>query len=92
MTKHFVVLASIGYDVTVADNQVIFEQSPAVWSTHTVFAFERPTEINNSPGIWYLVHLDSSSQMVPASHIVAAHAWCCEQFGKSFEPYRGALK
>jgi len=87
----FVVLAGIGYNVTVVDCQVIFEEATPIWSCHTHFAFERPREINDSPGIWYFVHLDSSSQRVPASHLVAAHEWCCANLGKSFEPYRGGL-
>lgn len=88
---HFAVLSCIGYNVTVADRQVIFTEAISISGCHTQFAFERPVEINNSPGIWYLTHLDSSSQRVCASHIVEAHRWCCENFGGSFEPYKGEL-
>lgn len=82
----FAVLSGIGYNVTVADRQVIFENSE-VWGCHTQFAFERPPDLNNTPGIWYFVSLDSSSNRVPASHLVKAHEWCCETFGASFTPY-----
>lgn len=85
------ILSGVGYNVTVIDNQVIFEESHPFWGRSRIFAFERPHEINKSPGIWYLVHLDVSTDKMPVSHIVAAHAWCCEMFGKSFEAYRGAL-
>lgn len=91
VNRQLVVLSGIGYNVTVADSQVIFEEAITVWAHKTTFAFERPHEINHSPGIWYLVHLDTTSDRIPVSHLVVAHAWCCETLGKSFEPYKGAL-
>lgn len=90
-THQAAILGGIGYKVTVIDNQVIFEEEICIHGHHAVFAFERPHEINKSPGIWWLVHLDTSSDRIPVSHIVAAQAWCNEMFGKSFEPYKGAL-
>lgn len=89
--QQFITLGCIGYIVTVEDRQVIFEERASVFGCHAQFAFERPLEINDTPGIWYLVHLDTSSDRIPASHIVQAHEWCKEQFGASFEPYKGAL-
>jgi hypothetical protein len=91
MTQQTTILSGIGYNVTIADSQVIFDEAICIHGHHTQFAFERPHDINESPGIWWLVHLDTSSQRIPSSHIVAAHNWCCEMFGKSFEPYKGAL-
>lgn len=85
------ILSGIGYNVTVIDRQVIFEEAIPIWGAYTRFAFERPIGINDSPGIWYLVHLESSSQSIPASHIAKALEWCSEMFGKSFEAYKGAL-
>ena len=91
MSAHFAVLAAIGYNVTIADRQVIFEGSSPIHSTHARFAFERPRGINDSPGIWYLTHLDTSSERIPMSHLIAAHEWCVKNLGASFEPYRGEL-
>jgi len=91
MTRLTALLVATEYNVTIIDDQVIFNEAICVYGSHTQFAFERPHEINDSPGIWWLVHLDTSSQRIPSSHIVAAHNWCCEVFGKSFEPYKGAL-
>lgn len=85
------VLACIMYRVSVVDRQVIFEQEIPVHGCYTRFAFERPRDINETPGIWYMVHHDASSGAVPASHLVQAIAWCEEHFGKSFEPYKGGL-
>lgn len=79
-----VVLGGIGYRATEQDGQVIFECHGGVWGTHCRFAMEKPREINDTPGIWYLVELDASSGRVPVSHIIKAHEWCCDKFGKSF--------
>lgn len=87
-----VILSGIGYNVTVLDNQVIFEESHPMWGCFRTFALERPTEINNSPGIWYLTHMESTWGKTPASHISEALRYCQETFGKSFEPYKGDLK
>lgn len=89
--QQFVVLSGIGYNVTVADRQVIFEEAFCIHGFHTRFAFERPQDINNTPGIWYLVHLDTTSERIPAQHLTQAHKWCEENLGRSFEPYKGAL-
>ena len=86
-----VVLSCIEYQVTVADGQVIFDESRNLPGSFTRFALERPKDINDSPGIWYLVHLETSSGKIPASHIVEAVEWCSETFGRCFEPYKGAL-
>lgn len=80
-----VLLSCIRHNVTIQDGQIIFEAASGCWSTHTRFAFEKPREINNTPGIWYFVELDSSSGTVPASHIVQAYEWCVKHFGPSFE-------
>lgn len=85
-SKGRVVLAATGYFVRYQDGQVIFEEEGPVYSTHTQFAFEKTIEINNTPGIWYFVHLDSSSGRVPASHLVAAMDYCNDFYGKNFEP------
>lgn len=87
----FAILGCIGYRVTVADRQVIFEEEIPIHGCHTRFAFERPRDINETPGIWYLVHLDTSSERIPASHLAQALDWCGDQFGKNFEPYKGGL-
>ena len=88
-----VVLAAIGYDVTVIDNQVIFQESCPLFGHFRMFTMERPMEINNSPGIWYMTSLDSTyGQKIPLSHLKEAIAWCENRFGKSFEPLRGELK
>lgn len=89
--QQFITLGCIGYIVTVEDGQVIFEERGGVFGCHAQFAFERPKEINDTPGIWYFVHLDTSSGRIPASHISHALQWCKEQFGDSFQPYKGAL-
>jgi len=92
MTKETVILCGTGYSVTVQDNQVIFEEAICVWGSSSCFCLERPIDINNSPGIWWLTHLEESSGRIPASNIVQAVKWCEDNFGKSFEPYKGALK
>jgi hypothetical protein len=92
ISKQLVVLSGIGYDVTVQDGQVIFENQFTLGGPVTCFALERLKEINDSPGIWYLTHLEKSYGRIPASHLVCAVKWCEENFGKSFEPYKGELK
>jgi hypothetical protein len=89
---HFAILGAIGYRVTVADSQVIFDQEGGIYGTHTQFAFERPKDINDSPGIWYFVWIDSSSNRVPARHLTDAVAFLERNFGHSFQPYKGALQ
>lgn len=81
----FVVLGACGYNVTAQDGQIIFEEASPIWSTMTRFAFEKTLEINDTPGVWYFVDLDSSSHKVLASHLVAAHAYCIKHYGKCFE-------
>lgn len=92
MSGNYTVLSGIGYTVSVVDRQVIFESAHNIWGHHTKFAFERPIDLNNTGGIWYFVHMDSSTDRVVASHIVEALAYCEREFGASFEPYRGALE
>ena len=87
----FVILSGIGYNVTVADRQVIFEEAMPVYGSHTLFAFERPNDIENSPGIWWLTSLDTNRGRIPACHLAKALEWCEQEFGKSFEPYKGEL-
>lgn len=86
------VFSSIGYKWSVQDGQVIFEEAIPMAGDFTVFAFERISDFNGSPGIWYLVYLESSSQRVPASHISQALEWCKQRFGANFEPLKGELK
>lgn len=89
--RYFVVLSGCGYDVTVVDRQVIFTEAIPIFGCSCQFAMERPVDINETPGIWYFCGLWSSSDRVPASHIVQAAAWCDREFGASFQPYSGAL-
>lgn len=91
MEPKYVVLSGIGYNVSVVDRQVIFEEANCIYGFMTRFAFERPVDINDTGGIWYLVHLESTTERVPASHIIAALDYCKKEFGASFEPYKGAL-
>jgi hypothetical protein len=85
MTQH-VTLGAIGYNVTEADSQFIFEEAGPIFGCHTCFAFEKPNDLNDTPGIWWLTHLDASSERVPASHLKAAIQWLETHYGKSFEP------
>ncbi len=90
--KTEIVLSGIGYFVEVQDLQVIFTESrPVANVTVTQFAFERPRDINDSNGIWYLCWLETSKRGVVASHIEQALSYCRENFGASFENYKGAL-
>jgi len=91
MSQRHVILSGIGYRVEVADNQVLFTEEICISGCHCRFALERPPEINNSPGIWWLVHLDSTSGRIPASHIAKALEYCEREFGASFKPYSGGL-
>lgn len=84
-----VILGGILYNVTFADGQVIFDQAITISGHYTQFAFEKPNDINNTAGIWWLVHLEKSSDRIPASHIAEAYQWCCNNYGKSFEPMKG---
>ncbi len=85
-------LSCCEYRVSVVDRQVIFTECVSVWSYQTSFTLERPVEINNTGGIWYLVEASLGASPIPISHIVEAVKWCEEHFGKSFEPYKGELK
>lgn len=87
--KKFAVLGAIGYDVTIQDGQVVFDEAGGFYGTHTQFAFERPVDIGNSPGIWYFVWMDSSSERVPACHIHMAIDWLEENVAASFKPWIG---
>lgn len=87
--KKLAVLGAIGYDVTIQDGQVVFDESGGIYGTHTQFAFERPAGFNDSPGIWYLVWIDSSSERVSACHIRMAIDWLEENVGASFKPWTG---
>lgn len=80
-----VVLGAIGYKVTHQDGQIIFEEAAPFHWAHKVFAFEKIKGINNTAGIWYLVHMDSSSERIPAHHIYGAIEYCEDVYGKSFE-------
>lgn len=91
MTPRQAILCGILYRVEVADNQVIFTEEICIHGRHCVFALERPPDLNQSPGIWWLTHLDSTSSRIPASHISKALEYCEREFGASFEPYRGGL-
>ena len=82
---NLVVIGSIGYRVSHQDGQIIFQEATPIHGCHTLFAFEKVKEINNTTGIWYLVHLDSSSERVPAKHIYGAIEYCNDTYGKSFE-------
>jgi len=91
MSAQYVVLSGIGYNVSVIDRQVIFDSANDIYGFKTRFAFERPVDINESGGIWYLCSLESTTGRVPASHLVAALDYCKKEFGASFEAYKGAL-
>lgn len=91
MSQRQTILSGIGYRVDVIDNQVIFTEELCIHGRHCRFAFERPPDINNSPGIWWLVHLDSSSDRIPVSHISKALEYCERQFGASFQPYQDGM-
>ena len=80
-----VILCGIGYRWTFIDGQVIFDETHCMWGHSTSFAFEKPRDINNTPGIWWLAHLESTSERIPAGHIAAAYEFCCETWGKNFE-------
>lgn len=88
---HIVTLGGIGYQWSVQDRQVIFEERIPLFGCFTTFAFERNNDLNGTGGIWYLVHLESSSERVPANHISKALEWCKERFGDCFEPLKGEL-
>lgn len=80
-----VVIGAIGYKVTHQDGQIIFEVATPIYGCHTIFAFEKTKGINNTAGIWYLVHMDSSSERVPAHHIYGAIEYCEDVYGRCFE-------
>ena len=90
--KTEITLGCWGYFVEVQDLQVIFTESrPVAEVPITQFAFERPRDINDSNGIWYLCWLETSKRGVVASHIEAALNYCRENFGANFENYKGEL-
>ena len=90
--KTEITLSCCGYFVEVQDNQVIFTESrPVSGLTVTQFAFERPRDINDSNGIWYLCWLETRGRGVVASHIEEALQYCRENFGNCFEDYKGEL-
>lgn len=94
MQTQEIVLAGSGFNVTVADQQVIFESTRNVWSTYTKFALERPPVTSNdhrTGGTWHLVHLDATSLCVGLSVLMAAYRWASDEFGGDFEPYKGGL-
>lgn len=87
-----ITLGCIGYFVKVQDRQVIFTESRPVANTPvTQFAFERPRDIYNSNGIWFLCRLESGNRGIVASHLEGALKYCRENYGDSFEDYKGAL-
>jgi hypothetical protein len=86
-----IVLDCIGYFVDVEDRQVIFTLSRPIAFTHNQFTFERPIDINNRGGIWYLSSIESSGRGIVASTIAKALKYCEETFGKDFEDYKGEL-
>ena len=86
--RYFTTLTCIGYNVTVADNQVIFTQN----ADSQGFTLERPRCINNSNGIWWLSDAQFDGRKIPVSHVVEAAKWCEAMFGKNFEPYKRELK
>lgn len=68
-----------------AEGQIIFREEIPLNGMCTEFAFEKPTDIGGTPGIWYFVHLDATNDRVSARHIVQAYEYCCERYGKNFE-------
>lgn len=80
-----VILSCIAYTVTNQDGQVIFEEYGGVYGHSSSFAFEKPRDINNTPGTWWVVHMEDTCGRIPASHIVAAYEYCCDVYGKNFE-------
>lgn len=83
--EHSVVLGGIGYNVSVQDGQVIFEQTGGIWGVVTRFAFEKKRDINNTPGIWYMVEFSNTYGRISADDIKLGFEWCCENFGGNFE-------
>lgn len=87
-----ITLSCWGYFVDVQDLQVIFTESrPVSGCKVTQFSFDRPRDINNSNGIWYLKSLEAPDKGIPASHIEEALNYCRKQFGASFADYTGEL-
>lgn len=64
-----VLLCAIQYEVTRVDGQVIFEEKPTFYGTHSQFTLEWK-------GVgWYLVDTDTSWERIYLPHLVAASAW-----------------
>lgn len=84
----YAILSGIRYKVKLIDNQVVFTNCDLFF---TELVFERPVNINNTPGIWYMTGWESDNQHIPLSHIVSAQKFLNENFGESFKPYKGGL-
>lgn len=90
--KALITLGACGYYIEVQDLQVIFtEASPVAFCPVTQFALQRPKDINNSNGIWYLCQIETSDRGIPVSHIEDAINYCRENFGANFSDYKGEL-
>lgn len=77
----FVVLCGIGYNTSVHEGLVVFEQSHCMYDHHTRMVFERVIEPG---GCWYLSY-SSTYDSLMVSHIVAAYELLCDIYGKNFE-------
>lgn len=79
----FAVLCGIGYNVTIHEGMVIFEESHCMFGCHTRLAFQRVEEKDGS-GMWRLT-TSSTWDSIAVAHIVAAYDILKEVFGDSFE-------
>lgn len=79
----FTTLCGIGYNITVHEGMVIFEESHCMFGCHRRMSFHRVEEKDGS-GMWH-IETDSTWKSTPVSHIVAAYDMLKEVYGGSFE-------
>jgi hypothetical protein len=90
--KTEITLGGIGYFMEVKDGQVVFTESrPIAGLPVTEFAYERPRDINETPGIWHLTWLEMGTRGCVASHLEQALQYCRAKFGGDFADYKGSL-
>lgn len=78
----FTVLSGIGYNVSVHEGLVVFEESKCMFGHHQRLAFHRTDD--KGGGCWYL-QTDSTYGRTSVSHILRAYELVCEVYGKNFE-------
>ncbi|MDB6080019.1 MAG: hypothetical protein JWO82_3766 [Akkermansiaceae bacterium] len=92
--KETVILACVPYFVTIQDGQIMFHNDCGFFWMQGApysFAFSRdPDPIAGAAGTWDF-HPGNTDSPIAASHILRALAYCEDQFGKSFEPYKRNL-